>query len=47
MSQSHEIWDAMKEPGIKGKPDFGDAATFREGEIPVFLGEYEYLLGEG
>jgi uncharacterized protein YcsI (UPF0317 family) len=31
-------WDAMKELGIKDidKPDFGDAVTFREGEIPVF-----------
>jgi len=28
----------MKELGIKDidKPDFGDAVTFREGEIPVF-----------
>ena len=31
-------WDGMKELGIKDidKPDFGDAVTFREGEIPVF-----------
>jgi len=33
-------WDAMKELGIEDieQPDFGDAVTFREGEIPVFWG---------
>ncbi len=31
-------WDGMDELGIKdiSKPDFGEAVTFREGEVPVF-----------
>ena len=31
-------WEGMEELGIKdiNKPDFGDAVTFREGEVPVF-----------
>ena len=31
-------WEAMDELGIKdiNKPEFGDAVTFREGEVPVF-----------
>jgi uncharacterized protein YcsI (UPF0317 family) len=31
-------WDAIDELGIKDirMPDFGDPASFREGEIPVF-----------